>query len=134
MGRKKIAHSTTATVLVDSSPSAITFEGDQGFSELHSSLVKIGKLPGVKGYILRNSTSAAIDLKNPAKLVEYALLVSEVTDACHESSILFDLKITRAVVMGRKLKMLCMIIGENKLGVFTEKTVDHTEIFNQISP
>jgi hypothetical protein len=29
--------------------------------------------------------------------------------------------------------MLCMIIGENKLGIFTEKSVDHTDIFRQIS-
>ena len=134
MGRKKIAHSTNATVMVDDSRVTIATEGDQGFSELHSSLVKLGKTPGVKGYILRNSTSAVIDLKNPAKLVEYALLASEVTDACHESSILFDLNITRAVVTGRKLKMLCMIIGENKLGIFMEKTVDHTDISNRILP
>ena len=134
MGRKKIARSTTATVMVDDSSVTPTLEGNQGFSELHASLAKIGKIPGVKGYILKNLTSAVIDLKNPAKLVEYALLTSEVADACHESSILFDLNITRAVVTGRKLKMLCMIIGENKLGIFMEKTVDHTDISNRIFP
>jgi len=134
MGRKKIARSTTATVIVDDSAVTIPLEGDQGFSELHASLAKIGKIPGVKGYILKNLTSAVIDLKNPAKLVEYALLTSEVADACHESSILFDLNITRAVVMGKTLKMLCMIIGENKLGIFMEKTVNHTEISDRVSP
>ena len=134
MGRKKIARATTATIMVDSSPVTIALEGDQGFAELRSNLPRIIKIPGVKGCILRNSSTAVIDLKNPAKLVDYALLSTEVTDACQKASTIFGLNITRAVVVGKKLKMLCMIIGENKLYIFAEKTVDHADVFGQISP
>jgi hypothetical protein len=75
-------------------------------------------MEGVKGYILRNTTSAVIDLQNPAKLVEYAFLSSQATDACQEISDLFKLDITKTVVEGADVNVLCMIIGENRLNVF----------------
>ena len=122
------------TVMIDGSPVTITLDEDPAFAGLRSSLAEINKVEGVKGYILRNTTSAVIDLQNPAKLVEYALLSSQATDACQEISDLFKLDITKTVVEGKEVKVLCMIIGENRLSVLMEKNVDQADIFRRISP
>lgn len=134
MIKKRIARSTTTTVMIDGAPVTITLDEDPAFAGLRSSLNEINKIPGVKGYILKNTTTAVINLQNPTKLVEYALLSSETMDACQKISELFNLSITKTVVEGTEIKMLCMIIGENKLGIFMEKTVDHIDIFRRISP
>jgi predicted regulator of Ras-like GTPase activity (Roadblock/LC7/MglB family) len=134
MVRKKCINETMTTVMIDGSPVTLTLDEDPAFAGLRSSLAEINKVEGVKGYILRNTTSAVIDLQNPAKLVEYALLSSQATDACQEISDLFKLDITKTVVEGRDVKVLCMIIGENRLSVFMEKTVDHADILRRISP
>jgi hypothetical protein len=134
MVRKKCIRETMTTVMVNGSPVTLTLEEDPAFAGLRSSLAEINKVEGVKGYILRNTTSAVIDLQNPAKLVEYALLSSQATDACQEISDLFKLDITKTVVEGADVNVLCMIIGENRLSVFMEKSVDHADIFRRISP
>jgi len=134
MVRKKVIRETMTTVMVNGSPVTLTLEEDPAFAGLRSSLAEINKVEGVKGYILRNATSAVIDLQNPAKLVEYAFLSSQATDACQEISDLFKLDITKTVLEGADVNVLCMIIGKNRLSVFMEKTVDHADIFRRISP
>jgi hypothetical protein len=131
---KRIAKPATTTVMIDGSPVVVALDEDPAFAELRASLLQINKIPGIKGYILRNTTTAVLDLQNPAKLVEYSLFLSETTDACEELSRLFGLNTTKAVVEGSEIKMLCMIIGENKLSIFMEKSVDHADIFRRISP
>jgi predicted regulator of Ras-like GTPase activity (Roadblock/LC7/MglB family) len=125
---------TTTTVMVDGSPVTIALDEDHDFTGLRSSLIEINKVEGVKGYILRNTTSAVIDLQDPAKLMDYALLSSRATDACQEISELFKLEVTKTVIEGADLKVLSMIIGKNRLSVFMEKNVDHIDIFRRISP
>jgi predicted regulator of Ras-like GTPase activity (Roadblock/LC7/MglB family) len=125
---------TTTTVMVDGSPVTISLDEDPDFTGLRSSLIEINKVEGVKGYILRNKASAVIDLQDPAKLMDYALLSSQATDACQEISDLFKLEVTKTVIEGADLKVLSMIIGKNRLSVFMEKNVDHTDVFRRISP
>ena len=125
---------TTTTVMVDGSPVTIALDEDHDFTGLRSSLIEINKVEGVKGYILRNTTSAVIDLQDPAKLMDYALLSSRATDASQEISELFKLEVTKTVIEGADLKVLSMIIGKNRLSVFMEKNVDHIDIFRRISP
>jgi hypothetical protein len=43
------------------------------------------------------------------------------------------LEVTKTVIEGAHLKVLSMIIGKNRLSVFMEKNVDHTDIFRRIS-
>jgi len=111
----------------------LSLEGDPDFARLRSNLVKIKRTPGVRGYILRNTTTAVIDLQDPRKLVEYALLSSEATDACRKMSDLFSIDASKIVVEGSEMKMLCTIMGENRLCIFMEKNVDHANLQEQIS-
>jgi hypothetical protein len=133
MAKKRKTLNPTTTVMVEGIPVTIPIDEDPAFAELRSSLMQIKKIPGIKGYILKNQTMAVIDLQTPNTLTENALIMSETIEACQEISKLFHLAATKSVVEGSDVKMLCMIIGENKLGIFTEKSVDHTDIFRQIS-
>ena len=133
MVKKRITHPTSTTTMTNKPPMTMTLEEKDAFAELRSNLTEINKIQGVKGYILRNSTTAVIDLQNTEKLVAYALLLSETVDCIQNISDLFSLRTTNAVVEGKEIKMLCMIMGENKLSVFVEKNVDPKDIFRRIS-
>jgi len=134
MVKKRSINETMTTVMLDGSPVTITLDKDSDFAGLRSTLTEISKFEGVKGYILRNATSAVIDLQNPAKLMDYAILSSQATDACQEISDLFKIDIIKTVIEGADLKVLFMVIGNNRLSIFMEKNVDHIDIFRRISP
>ncbi len=133
MTRKRSTHPTTTTTSADDSPFTLTLEDENIFAELRSSLAEITAIQGVKGYILRNSTTAVIDLHNTEKLVEYALLLSETIDCIQHVSRLFSLNLTNAVLEGKDTKMLFMVKGGNNLSIFMEKNVDQADIFRRIS-
>ncbi len=133
MTKKKARYSPTATVMIEGSPVTITLDDNPAFAELSASLIEINKITGIKGYILKNTSTAVINLQNPTKLSEYALLFSEAVDACKKISELFNINTTKIIIEGTEFKMLCMIIGENKLSIFMGKNVDHTAVFSRIS-
>jgi predicted regulator of Ras-like GTPase activity (Roadblock/LC7/MglB family) len=111
-----------------------TIEEDQPFESLRANLAKINKRKGVLGYILRNASSAIIDLKDSAKVVEYAILSSQALDSSKELSELFKLGPTENIfIKGKNIKALCAIIGENQVAIFMKKDADHIEILKQVS-
>jgi predicted regulator of Ras-like GTPase activity (Roadblock/LC7/MglB family) len=133
--KKKSIQETATTLVVAEETATPAVEEDQTFTGLCTKLVEINKRKGVIGYILRNATSATIDLKDPAKLVEYAILSSQALDSGKEISELFNLgDIENILIEGRDIKAVCMAIGENKVAVFMEKDADHADIFRRVSP
>jgi predicted regulator of Ras-like GTPase activity (Roadblock/LC7/MglB family) len=103
-------------------------------SSLRSSLDQIKAHEGVIGYILRNATSASIDLKDPAKIVDYAILSSSALDASKELTSLLELGDPRSVIVeGKSSKMLSVVVGDNKISVFMEKSVDSEAILRKLS-
>jgi len=102
-------------------------------SDPRAILEKIKDQPGIVGYIFRNTASAAIDLKDPSKIIDYAILSSSSLDMAEELSALFDLGTTKHIIVeGKDIKMLSLTIGENKLTVFMEKDVDHEKILKRL--
>ena len=100
---------------------------------LRTSLEKIKTYEDVIGYILRNSTSATIDLKDPTKIIDYALLSSSAFDAIEvlfEEFQLGDLK--NIIIEGKEAKMLSLIVDKNKTSVFMQKGADWKEILEKI--
>jgi predicted regulator of Ras-like GTPase activity (Roadblock/LC7/MglB family) len=84
---------------------------------------------GVVGYILRNTKSATVDLNDPAKIIDYAILSSSAKETGRELSQTFDLgEIEHVLVEGKNVKLLSLTIGENDISVFMDKNVDHTKI------
>ena len=133
--KRKSITETTTTVMIDDESAVTSVEENQAFENLSAQLAEIRKCNGVVGYILRSATSATIDLKEPEKIVEYAILSSQVLESSHEISELFDIgNVENILVEGKNIKVLCMTIGENKISIFMEKTVDHADILNRITP
>jgi predicted regulator of Ras-like GTPase activity (Roadblock/LC7/MglB family) len=132
--KKRSIHETSTTVIVDDESATTPVEEDPAFTNLNNTLAEIRKRDGVVGYILRSKTQATIDLKEPEKIVEYAILASQAMDSSQEISNQFDLgNIENVLIEGKKIKALCMTIGDNKISIFMEPNADHTDILKTIS-
>ena len=102
-------------------------------SKLRANLEEIKKYDGVIGYILRNTTSASIDLKDPAKIIDYAILSSTAFDATEEVSDLFELgKVKNIIVNGKNVRMLSLTVEENKISIFMENNADTEKVLEKL--
>ncbi len=130
MGKTKTASEHQETISADEleALSSLTQE-DSDFSTLNTSLAEIKKLEGIVGYILRNETSAVINLNKPDKLTDYALFSAQALDSSIEIAKQQELgKIESVLVEGKDLKALCMAVGENKINIFMEKNATQASI------
>jgi len=130
-GRKKVSQVETAEQQVEWVPKA---EAKDQVSDLRSTLDKIKAKEGVIGYILRASTSAAVDIKDPSKIIDYAVLSASALESAESLSEAFGLgKLSNIVVEGKDLKVLLLSVGEHRISVFMEKNVDHNPIFKELT-
>jgi predicted regulator of Ras-like GTPase activity (Roadblock/LC7/MglB family) len=135
MVKKKQGQETATTVIVDDDEIGTTSEEDETYQDLSSKLAEIRHDKGVIGYILRSATSATIDLKEPEKIVEYAIFSSQALDSSQEISDQFELGDVKSVLIeGKESKALCMNIEGNKISIFMEKDADDADILKKISP
>ena len=135
MVNKKQNQETETAIVVDEDEIAATPEEDQTFKDLSDKLAEIRKDKDVIGYIIRNKTSATIDLDKPEKLVEYAIFSSQALDSSQEISDQFKLgDVENILIEGKESKALCMNIEGNKISIFMEKYADHADMLKQISP
>jgi predicted regulator of Ras-like GTPase activity (Roadblock/LC7/MglB family) len=111
----------------------VAVEETTSVNNIRISLEEIKTYDGVIGYILRNSNSAAIDLKDPTKIIDYAIFSSSALDSSEELSELFNLgEIKNIVVEGKEAKVVSLIRGENKVSVFMEKGADCEKILRKL--
>lgn len=111
----------------------IALEETQPIDDLRANLEEIKTYDGVVGYILRNSTSAAIDLKDPTKIIDYAILSSTAHDAGEELSTLFNLgEVKHTIIKGKDITVLSLAFGENKVSIFLEKDADCEKILKKL--
>jgi predicted regulator of Ras-like GTPase activity (Roadblock/LC7/MglB family) len=102
-------------------------------NDIRTTLDEIKTLDGIIGYILRNETSAAIDLKDPSKIVDYAILSSSALDSIEDLVELFDLGNAKGIVIeGKDVKMVSVIAGANRVSVFMEKNADSERILKKL--
>jgi len=121
------------TQMVGQVTEPIVLEATMSVNDLKARLEELKNRDGVIGYILRNTTSASIDLKDPAKIIDFAVLSSSAIDASKELSNLFDLgNVNSTVVEGRNVKMLSLTIDENRISIFMEKNVDCEALRNTL--
>ncbi len=100
---------------------------------LAGSLAEIRKLKGVVGYILRDNSSAIVDVADQNKIIDYAILSSHINEAT--AAITGQFKFTdveSVLVEGADVKVLCITMGENKISVFMEKSAAHAWIIKRI--
>ena len=135
MVKKKQSQENATAIIVDEEELSANSEENKTYKDLTEKLAEIRKNKSVTGYIIRNTTSATIDLEEPEKIVEYAIFSSQLLDSSQEISNQFELgDVTSALIEGKKSKALCMNIEGNKISVFMEKAADEAEIQKQISP
>ena len=129
--KKQITQNSQSLVVVE--PQEETPNQISPFKALSENLKSIRNSKGVVGYIIRNKSSAAIDLEEPEKLVEYAVFISQVIDSSQEIANQFSIgDVTNVLVEGKNLNVLNLIIKENKINIFLEKDVDHKKIAQKI--
>lgn len=119
-------------ITTETEPLAIE-ETTSSESKLRKNLEEIKTHEGVIGYIFRNSKSAAIDLKDPTKIIDYAVLSSSSIETGEELSELFDLgQIKNVIVEGKEAKVLSLVDNQNRISIFTEKNIDIAKLIKKI--
>jgi predicted regulator of Ras-like GTPase activity (Roadblock/LC7/MglB family) len=102
--------------------------------KMRSILDEMKGTDGVDGYILRNTRAASVDLNDPAKLIDYALLSSTTKEVSRELSQTFDLgEIENVLIDGKNVKMLFQTVGENDISVIMKRSMDHAKIYETLS-
>jgi len=118
---------------VEAVTAPMAVEETSSMNNIRANLEEIKTYNGVIGYILRNSASAAIDLNDPTKIIDYAILSSSALDASEELSELFNLgEVKDIIVEGKEVKMLSLTVGENKVSIFMEKDADCEKILRKL--
>jgi len=108
-------------------------ELEEKIENLHVSLRNIKAMEGVIGYILRNSKSASVDIKDPSKIIDYAILSSTVLDSGQCMTDAFELgRVNNIVLEGGNVKVLSLTIGDQRISVFMNKKVDHNAIYKDL--
>jgi predicted regulator of Ras-like GTPase activity (Roadblock/LC7/MglB family) len=111
----------------------VTVEETRPIKNLRANLEEIKTYDGVIGYILRNSTSAAIDLKDPTKIIDYAILSSSALDASEKLCELFHLgEVKNITVEGGEVKAVSLIVDENRISIFMEKDADCEKVLRKL--
>jgi predicted regulator of Ras-like GTPase activity (Roadblock/LC7/MglB family) len=112
---------------------AETDENEKELEELHEKLQEIKDQEGVIGYILRGTKSASIDLKDPTKIIDYAILSSATFDTSADMAEALELDEPQKVVIeSDETKLLLMNAKNCRLSVFMEKTVNHDKLYNSL--
>jgi predicted regulator of Ras-like GTPase activity (Roadblock/LC7/MglB family) len=110
-----------------------TDDQNSAFANLATSLAEIRKLKGVTGYILRSDSSAIIDLNEKDKVIEYALLSTEINEYGSTVAKQLELGDTESVLVeGKDVKVLTMNVNGNRISIFMEKTATHAWIIKRI--
>jgi predicted regulator of Ras-like GTPase activity (Roadblock/LC7/MglB family) len=96
-------------------------------------LKEIKNQEGIIGYILRSSNSAAIDLKDPQKTIDYAVLSSAVLEVSNKMTEKLQVdEVEKAVVETEETKLLSMRLGNKQLSIFMEQTVNHNKLYKEL--
>jgi len=127
--KKKIPQIET-TEQVDWAP---RIEVKAQLADLRAVLERIKARDGVVGYILRAETSASVDIKDPSKIIDYAVLSASTLESVEGLMEAFGLgKVCSVIVLGKDLKVLLLTVGEHRVSVFMEKNVDHDLICKEL--
>lgn len=102
-------------------------------SALRANLEEIRNYDGVVGYILQNTTSASIDLKDPAKIIDYAILSSTTFESTEELLKLFNIEEAKDIIIkGKNLKMVSLTLEKNRISIFLENDCDTEKILKKV--
>ena len=100
---------------------------------MQEKLQEIKNQEGIIGYILRSKKSASIDVKDPTKIIDYAILSSAVFDVSQNMTEALQMgEVDTIVVESEETKLLSMNINNHRLSIFMEKSVDHNKLYKNL--
>jgi len=110
-----------------------TDETENELEELQEKLQEIKDQEGIIGYILRGTKSASIDLKDPTKIIDYAVLSSTAFDASTNMTEALQMGEPKKIVIeSEETKLLSMNVNNHRLSIFMEKTVNHNKLYKNL--
>jgi predicted regulator of Ras-like GTPase activity (Roadblock/LC7/MglB family) len=121
------------SLLIAEANEPIVVDSSDFESKLRANLEEIRDYDGVVGYILKNPTSASIDVKDPTKVIDYAILSSTIFDMTEELSKLFNLEdVKDTIIDGKNLKIVSLNIEKNRISIFLESNSDTDKVLEKI--
>ncbi len=100
-------------------------KSDDAITTLRDSLRAIRNRKGIIGYILKAADSASVDLNDPSKIVDYAVLSASTLEEGEKLVKALAIGVlSKAVLEGERIRLLLMASGEHRISIFMEKTVD----------
>ena len=110
-----------------------TDDTENDVEKMQEKLQEIKDQEGIIGYILRGSKSASIDLKDPTKIIDYAVLSSTAFDAGRNMTEALQMgELDNIVVESEETKVMSMNINNHRLSLFMEKNVDHNKLYKNL--
>lgn len=101
--------------------------------KLQEKLQEIRDQEGIIGYILRGAKAASIDLKDPKKIIDYAVLSSTAFDASHNMTEALQMgEPEKIVIESEETKLLSMNVNNHRLSIFMEKSVNHNKLYKNL--
>ncbi len=106
---------------------------EEEIESISDKLAEIRKQEGVIGYIFRGEAAATIDLNEPDKIIDYAMLSTELLDCAQVIEQQFDIGSVECILAeGKNTKVLCIANGGNRTSVFMNEAFDHEDIEKQL--
>ena len=100
---------------------------------MQEKLQEIKDQEGIIGYILRDSKSASIDLKDPTKIIDYAVLSTTSFDAASNIAKTLQIgEVEKIIVESEETKVMAMNTKNRRLSIFMEKSVDHNKLYESL--
>lgn len=110
-----------------------TDDTENDVENMQEKLQEIKNQEGIIGYILRSKKSASINVKDPTKIIDYAILSSAVFDVSQNMTEALQMgEVDTIVVESEETKLLSMNINNHRLSIFMEKSVDHNKIYKNL--
>jgi predicted regulator of Ras-like GTPase activity (Roadblock/LC7/MglB family) len=101
--------------------------------KIQEKLQEIKQQEGVIGYILKNKKSASIDVKDPTKIIDYALLSSAAFDVSQNMTEALQMGEADTILLeSEDTKLLSMTIKDQRLSLFMEKNVNHEKLYKNL--
>ncbi|MGD9131896.1 MAG: roadblock/LC7 domain-containing protein [Candidatus Bathyarchaeota archaeon] len=110
-----------------------TDEIEDELEELQEKLQEIKDQEGIIGYILKGTKSASIDLKDPTKTVDYAVLSSTTFDASTNMAEALQMgEPQKIIIESEETKVMTMKVNNHHLTIFMEKNVNHNNLYKKL--
>ena len=102
--------------------------------KLQEKLREIKDREGIIGYILRGADSASIDLKDPTKIVDYAVMATTAYETGEDIATLFEIgEVDTIILEGEDAKLLSSTVNKHRLSIFMDKSVDHNKLCKELN-